>query len=804
MKPTSGSRDRRDADVAAAMPALGSPIRSAAAAAQPPVPGRTLETLESRLAPGDLMGFGGVSLLSMLNLEHLLPRAPGASELFARLNVSATAASKEAITTSKIAPIAPVRNAPPAAPAADQSGNAAPMQRPGGFSVADSRPADIVIAPPAQPTSAGAMGSFGSLGRASAAADLIFESPRSTPAVAATASSDDLVFELSQDKPSQSPALYSGPSGLDPAPSFAPTQQLDTPVEQGDADGAPATGLFVGTPDKKGVLVLDNTNKKFRFLTTDTAALGTIDTGKDLLATRRWVQTIESGNPTVVFFATAFPGTASELQFASVVQFRPTESWASVNVTNKAGKNVQFLMAPGARIVDTFDQVLPSTIETFGRVPFDAPNDNAPCQAPQPPAPSTPLAEVTPCVNELGFKVSNGLPANVSAVYKWTVAGTRGPLKRLLTPAGAIDFNFPDPNPAVAKGAVVKIGATVLGTEKFAGENPEAGGPNARGIEFESWPNIAGKAFQTNTVKLEIAMKLGADQAAQNATGQVAVKVLDFMTEGMWIDNGDNKFNGANDTLLRGAPRENQTGAKIADTFIEAQTGKGLMFFNDNVTKNGAYDKGEPVWFDSKTDGQFVLEKNGDFRVLGTPAKDDRNTKLPNVLVARMDEHFLWHTYFGPTAEGPNAPADKRGFEHLNFHRRFMVADFDAYRAANGLPAVANVTMEKDIPLMWPYPLRTGGGPTASTKYTLPVPDARLTNLIVTKKAGDATGFFSANELATSDQFRAWHGALHTFGCGHGDQLTFTSPRDPDFFWYHRLIDDLWSKWQAKGLPDYG
>ena len=124
-------------------------------------------------------------------------------------------------------------------------------------------------------------------------------------------------------------------------------------------------------------------------------------------------------------------------------------------------------------ITDTFDQSLPDVVETFHRVFF-------------------PFVQA---VNKIGFKVKvSNLPAGVTITnYEWDLDTNHGGLANL-EPADP-----PIPSPTVKMG------------------------PNARGIQFESWTGITGAP--TKKVKVEVTLSNGVI-----CSDEIQVKVLDFLT----------------------------------------------------------------------------------------------------------------------------------------------------------------------------------------------------------------------------------------------------------------------------------
>lgn len=800
-----------------------------------------LETLEERLPPGDALG--GLIALSLLGgLPPLLPRDPIASDIAILDNLLDTPAQRRSnASTSLTALPSRANDLIVSASTSDVSSQdlltiLARWTAPGGEGAVSVRSpegaatsGDIAVqstipwlaatlAPAALP--APAPFRFGP----AASPDVIIDAqPGTGPASVGRSfdgSSDSAAGALAQGG-SNDILIQLGGNGVNVVSSMNGNDGLPGLGGSGGAPGAGATNgtrfgltaaastdLFVGTTDKKAILFLDvNTpdSKRFRFITSDTP-VGAYDTGKELVEAKQWQ--VVGDNPKRVVFQNVQDG----VSIAGDVLLDPSNRGV-VDVA-KAGKRVRFLVTPisnAVKLTDTFDQSLPNPIETFQRTPFLSPNDQplkskdqngivTDCKLPNPgpdyPAPTPAADSSTPCVNEIGFKVDinrkderlpTNLPADIKVQsYKWAVTGDRGPLKRVLNNKGTVDSGISDPTDADAK--------------------PFEWSDKAKGLEFESWkPTPGAGTVQKNQVSVETKLAVGTvagkDRVAQQVqSAAVQVNVLSYLTDGMWIDNnGDNKFeNDAKHILLRSnrsaADMAGQIGTSMPETFL----GSTHMSYKPTCPVCG-YQPGDPVWFDSKDDNEYDPSipagrtSPQDFTVVGNLNKGDKGMPLANVVAGRMDEHYLWHVYFGGTAEGPIAPADKRGFELLRFHRRFTVTDFDAYRAANGLPAIANVTKEADIPLMWPYPLRTGGGPTASRQYRA-----------VPQFMPDAKGYTSANALGISSEMQDWHGGLHTFSCGRGDQQIFTSPRDISFFWYHRLIDDLWQTYQAKGLPDYG
>ena len=164
-----------------------------------------------------------------------------------------------------------------------------------------------------------------------------------------------------------------------------------------------------------------------------------------------------------------------------------------------------------------------------------------------------------------------------------------------------------------------------------------------------------------------------------------------------------------------------------------------------------------------------------------------------------LHDHHEWHRSYW--------------LKDLDFGERFFVFHretlrrFDRWRAQHGFGPIQPWDPGTPIPDDVPHARRDSSDPSAVD------PRCRRPSWFTTaggEQRDPQTGARSLADFSTSSLLGAsinapgdpsWHGSVHNaIGGDMGD--LHTAPRDPIFWRFHKLLDDIWVEWhQARGLP---
>jgi hypothetical protein len=169
-------------------------------------------------------------------------------------------------------------------------------------------------------------------------------------------------------------------------------------------------------------------------------------------------------------------------------------------------------------------------------------------------------------------------------------------------------------------------------------------------------------------------------------------------------------------------------------------------------------------------------------------------TEHPDVVHA----HHAWHTEHLRTLPD-------YGAQFLAFHHRFVGA-YEAWRAEAGAPPLTPWDPGTPIPAAQAHAGRATSDPSAvdplcriPTWLTVEGGTARAPQYVATR----LTEFTSSEQLGSVIDGVAsptWHMRVHkTIGGDMADLHTAT--RDPVFWSFHKLIDDIWTEWERATAP---
>jgi tyrosinase-like protein len=154
------------------------------------------------------------------------------------------------------------------------------------------------------------------------------------------------------------------------------------------------------------------------------------------------------------------------------------------------------------------------------------------------------------------------------------------------------------------------------------------------------------------------------------------------------------------------------------------------------------------------------------------------------------NEHATWHG-----AHSLSEPT--YGEEFLRFHRYF-VGEYDAWREANGLPAIPIWDPSTPIPAAIPHAGRATNNPSsvnpACKRPTWAKPGGGTSSPPSFPTYHKLADFKDRNELGRSIEDSGWHGRIHTTIGGDMGSV-HNAPMDPVFWRWHKYIDSVWRDW---------